>query len=469
MKKSELFFIIILIPIDFLMILLAGTTSYFLRFKSSLKDIYPAASIWTFKEYLGLITIVALIWVIVFIFGKLYSVQNIRKKISDEFLKIFGTVSVGMIIIIIYIFFYKKLFTSRFIVLSVWILSIFYIFIGRLLIRFLQKCLYKFNYGIHRVVIIGKEREAEIIAAELYKKATLGYKIVSRIENISQNNIDLENQLLKIKESLDIDEIIQADTNLSKEINQQIIEFCQEYHLAFKYTADLFNAQTSNIEIDNIAGIPIIEIKKTPLDGWWKIIKRIFDIIGSFILIIVFSPIMFLTALTIKLDSKGPVFFKYKRVGQKGKHFVYIKFRSMIDGAHDLRYTKEWLEKNIRNDGPMLKFENDPRVTKVGKFIRKFSIDELAELFLVFVGKMSLIGPRPHEIEEIEKYQKHHKRLLDIKPGMTGMSQINGRSDLNFEEEVRFDIYYIENWSLLLDLKILLKTPLAVFKKRKVE
>lgn len=451
------------------MILLAGTTSYFLRFKSSLKDIYPAASIWTFKEYLGLITIVALIWVIVFIFGKLYSVQNIRKKISDEFLKIFGTVSVGMIIIIIYIFFYKKLFTSRFIVLSVWILSIFYIFIGRLLIRFLQKCLYKFNYGIHRVVIIGKEREAEIIAAELYKKATLGYKIVSRIENISQNNIDLENQLLKIKESLDIDEIIQADTNLSKEINQQIIEFCQEYHLAFKYTADLFNAQTSNIEIDNIAGIPIIEIKKTPLDGWWKIIKRIFDIIGSFILIIVFSPIMFLTALTIKLDSKGPVFFKYKRVGQKGKHFVYIKFRSMIDGAHDLRYTKEWLEKNIRNDGPMLKFENDPRVTKVGKFIRKFSIDELAELFLVFVGKMSLIGPRPHEIEEIEKYQKHHKRLLDIKPGMTGMSQINGRSDLNFEEEVRFDIYYIENWSLLLDLKILLKTPLAVFKKRKVE
>ncbi|PKL72387.1 hypothetical protein CVV26_01830 [Candidatus Kuenenbacteria bacterium HGW-Kuenenbacteria-1] len=465
MKKIELFFAVILIPIDFLMILLAGTTAYFLRFETFLKDIYPATSIWTYKVYLGLMFILALIWVIVFALGKLYNIYNIRRKISDEFLKIFSAVSIGMIIIIIYIFFYKELFASRFLVLSIWILSIFYIFIGRLLIRFLQKCLYKFNYGIHRIIIIGEKREAENIASELYKKPTLGYKIVDRIKNINQN--DLENQLLKIKESLNVDEIIQADTNLSKEINQQIMEFCKEHHLIFKYAADLFNAQTSNIEIDTIAGIPIIEIKKTTLDGWGRIIKRIFDIIGSFILIVIFSFPMALTAIAIKIDSKGPIFFKYKRVGQKGQPFTYFKFRSMIDKAHDLRYTKEWLEKNIRNDGPMIKFENDPRVTKVGKFIRKLSVDELAELFLVFIGKMSLVGPRPHEIEEVEKYQKHHKRLLDIKPGMTGMSQVSGRSDLDFEEEVRLDTYYIENWSLLLDLKILFKTPLAVFKNRK--
>ncbi|MBI4653174.1 sugar transferase [Candidatus Kuenenbacteria bacterium] len=468
MKKSELFLTALLIPIDFLMILLAGTTAYFLRFETFFKDIRLTTFIWTFKEYLGLITVVAFIWIIIFALGKLYSIQDIRKKISDEFLKIFGVVSVGMIFIIVYIFFYRELFTSRFIVLSVWILSIFYIFIGRLLIRLLQKWLYKFGYGIHRVIIIGKGREAEIVAAELYKKPTLGYKIVDRIENFDQN-IDLENRLLKIKESLNIDEIIQADPSLSKETNQQIIEFCQEHHLVFKYTADLFNAQTSNIEINTIAGIPIIEIKKTHLDGWGTIIKRIFDIVGSFILIIIFSPIMILTALAIKIDSKGPVFFKYKRVGQKGKPFVYFKFRSMIDGAHDLRYTKEWLEKNIRNDGPMIKFENDPRITRVGKFIRKFSIDELAEFFLVLRGRMSLVGPRPHEIKEVEKYQKHHKRLLDIKPGITGMAQVSGRSDLDFEEETRLDTYYIENWSLLLDLKILLKTPLAVFRERETE
>jgi lipopolysaccharide/colanic/teichoic acid biosynthesis glycosyltransferase len=141
----------------------------------------------------------------------------------------------------------------------------------------------------------------------------------------------------------------------------------------------------------------------------------------------------------------------------------------MIDGAHNLRYTKEWLEKNIRNDGPMIKFKNDPRITKVGKFIRKFSIDELAEFFLVFIGKMSLVGPRPHEIEEVKKYKKYHNKLFNIKPGITGMAQVSGRSDLNFEEEARLDVYYIENWSLLLDLKILLKTPLAIFKKREAE
>ncbi len=468
MKKSELFFAALLIPIDFLMILLAGTTAYFLRFETFFKDIRPTTFIWTFKEYLGLIIIVACIWIIIFSFNKLYSVCNIRKKISDEFLKIFGTVSIGMIFVIIYIFFYKELFASRFIVLSVWILSIFYIFIGRLLIRFLQKWLYKFNYGIHRIIVIGKNREAEIIVAELYKNPSLGYKIVDRIEIINQD-IDLENRLLKIQESSNIDEIIQADSGLSKEINQQIKEFCQEHHFIFKYAADLFNTQISNIHIDTIAGIPIIEIKKTPLDGWGKIIKRIFDIIGSLIGIIVFSLLMILTAIAIKIDSKGSVFFKYKRIGQKGEPFTYFKFRSMIDGAHNLRYTKEWLAKNIRNDGPMIKFENDPRVTKVGKFIRKFSIDELAEFFLVLVGKMSLVGPRPHEIEEVEKYQKHHKRLLDIKPGMTGMAQISGRSDLDFEEETRLDVYYIENWSLLLDLKIFLKTPLAVFKQRKTE
>ncbi|MFH1838551.1 MAG: sugar transferase [Candidatus Kuenenbacteria bacterium] len=468
MKKSELFFTALLIPIDFLMILLAGTTAYFLRFETFLKNIYPATSIWTFGEYLKLIAIVAFIWIIIFALEKLYSICDIQKKISDEFLKIFGAVSIGMIFIIVYIFFYRELFASRFLVLSVWILSIFYIFIGRLLIRLLQKWLYKFNYGIHRIIIIGKGREAEIVAAELYKKPFLGYKIVDRIENFDQN-IDLENRLLKIKESLNIDEIIQADPGLSKEINQQIVEFCQEHHLIFKYTADLFNAQTSNIEINSIAGIPIIEIKKTPLDGWGKIIKKIFDIIGSLMAIIIFSPIMILTAIAIKIDSKGPIFFKYKRVGQNKKPFIYLKFRSMIDGAHSLRYTKEWLEKNIRNDGPMIKFENDPRITGVGKFIRKFSIDELAEFFLVLAGKMSLVGPRPHEIEEVEKYKKHHKRLFDIKPGITGMAQVSGRSDLDFEEEVRLDTYYIENWSLLLDLKILLKTPLAIFKRRKVE
>ena len=141
----------------------------------------------------------------------------------------------------------------------------------------------------------------------------------------------------------------------------------------------------------------------------------------------------------------------------------------MIKNAHQYRFDQEFLEKNenLRAGTPMMKFKNDPRITKFGRLIRRWSIDELPELFLVLTGKISLVGPRPHEIEEVEKYSRYHKKLLAIKPGITGLAQVSGRSDLNFEQEVKLDIYYIENWSLGLDLQILLKTPAAVIKKRK--
>ena len=143
----------------------------------------------------------------------------------------------------------------------------------------------------------------------------------------------------------------------------------------------------------------------------------------------------------------------------------------MITDSHKFRFDKEFLDnqQNLREGSPMMKFKSDPRITKVGKFIRRFSLDELPELFIVLFGKMTLVGPRPHEIEEVEKYQKHHKKLLTIKPGITGLSQVSGRSDLDFEQEVRLDTFYIENWSVGLDLQILLKTPLAIIKRRQTQ
>jgi lipopolysaccharide/colanic/teichoic acid biosynthesis glycosyltransferase len=184
--------------------------------------------------------------------------------------------------------------------------------------------------------------------------------------------------------------------------------------------------------------------------------------------------LLLLIVILIKLDSKGPIFFAKKddgspvyRVGEGGKLFKYFKFRSMIPASDSMRYA-ELADKNVRADGPMVKIKDDPRITRVGKFIRRWSFDELPELFLVFFGKMSLVGPRPHLPEEVAKYEHHHRKTLTIKPGITGLAQISGRSDLLFEEEVKLDVYYIENWSLLLDLNILFKTPLAVIKKREV-
>ncbi|MCC7432050.1 sugar transferase [Candidatus Peregrinibacteria bacterium] len=200
--------------------------------------------------------------------------------------------------------------------------------------------------------------------------------------------------------------------------------------------------------------------------------KRSFDFIGAICGIILLSPIMIITAILIKLDDpKGTIIFKFlddgsrvKRVGQKGRLFNFYKFRSMKPNTHNLRYS-ELAHLDTRQGTPMVKIKNDPRITKIGSFIRKTSIDELPQLFNVLKGEMSLVGPRPHLPEEVAKYQKHHKFVLTLKPGITGMAQISGRSDLDFEKEVKLDTYYIENWSLLLDLKILIKTILVIFKR----
>ena len=235
--------------------------------------------------------------------------------------------------------------------------------------------------------------------------------------------------------------------------------------------ADLLGTKVLKTELTEYAGLPIMEVKKTPLEGWGRIIKRLFDMVASLILIVILSPILLAIAAAIKLDSHGPIFFSRRddnsplfRVGQGGKIFRYFKFRSMRDRSY-----KELAELNLRKEGPLVKIKNDPRITRVGKFIRRFSIDELPELFLVLVGKMSLVGPRPHLPEEVAKYERHHKKVLTLKPGITGLAQISGRSDLSFEEEVKLDTYYIENWSFLLDLTILLRTPMAVLRGRKAE
>jgi exopolysaccharide biosynthesis polyprenyl glycosylphosphotransferase len=273
---------------------------------------------------------------------------------------------------------------------------------------------------------------------------------------------------LNLAQADKVDEIIQINPNLSVETTGALIDLANDYHMTYRYTADLLGTQLTNHEITTIAGTPIIEVKHTRLDGWGRILKRIFDVVASFILILLLSPIMLLTTLAIVFDSGRPIFFSYRRMGQYGKPFFYFKFRSMFKDAHQQRFDPEFLARqhNTREGSPILKFKDDPRITRVGRFIRRFSLDELPELFLVLIGAMSLVGPRPHELEEVDRYQKHHKKLLSIKPGITGLAQVSGRSDLNFEEEVKLDVFYMENWSLMLDLRILFKTPWAVLRPR---
>jgi exopolysaccharide biosynthesis polyprenyl glycosylphosphotransferase len=256
--------------------------------------------------------------------------------------------------------------------------------------------------------------------------------------------------------------VIVADPNIPKVETVQVLERCNDNNVAFRYVADLFETELGRIHITDIAGVPIIEVRRTPLDGWGRIIKRTVDIVGSLLGLIIALIPGIIVALAIKLDSAGPVFLPLDRVGQGQRRFILWKFRSMIKDAHALK--SQLMAQNERADGPLFKINNDPRITRVGQFIRKTSLDELPQLLNVLTGTMSLVGPRPHEPEEVARYERHHKKLLTVKPGMTGMAQVSGRSNLSFEEEVRLDTYYIENWSLSLDFQIMVRTPLAVLK-----
>jgi exopolysaccharide biosynthesis polyprenyl glycosylphosphotransferase len=318
--------------------------------------------------------------------------------------------------------------------------------------------------AITRVALLGDDAATRTLEQLFQNNPSLGFRVVRRF---SASELDK----LPTGEA-EADEVLVGEAGLPHEVIAQVLEHCVTHHLGFRYVADMFEAQSHNVVTHTLAGLPIIEIKRTPLDGWGRVAKRTFDLVVSAVLLAVLSPIMLLTALAIVIDSGFPVFWHkfddgsaVKRIGEHGRPFRYFKFRSMRNGTHSLRYT-ELASQDTRQDGPLVKIQNDPRVTAVGRFIRRYSIDELPELFLVLSGRMSLVGPRPHLPEEVARYSERQRRVLNIKPGITGLAQISGRDHLNFDEEVRLDAFYIENWSLGSDLVILVKTLVVVFQHK---
>jgi exopolysaccharide biosynthesis polyprenyl glycosylphosphotransferase len=214
--------------------------------------------------------------------------------------------------------------------------------------------------------------------------------------------------------------------------------------------------------VDELEGVPVVTIRSGPEDDWRLIIKRLIDVLGSAMFLLALAPVFGAVALLIRLDSPGPVFFAQERVGFNKRRFRLLKFRTMVDGADKQQARLEHLNEA---GGPVFKIKGDPRITRVGKFLRRFSIDELPQLLNVLKGNMSLVGPRPLPLRDVERIDvTSHKRRFSIKPGITCLWQVNGRSNIGFDDWVRMDLEYIDKWSLVLDIMILLKTIPAVLK-----
>lgn len=262
-------------------------------------------------------------------------------------------------------FLYRELFSSRFIVLAGWILSILYVGAGRILLTFVRRMLYRYGVGTHSVVVVGDSQTSDHLVREFARRPGLGFVVVKRLSDFSIESAKEVEDLLLVKP---IDEILQADPNLSKSDRLRLYDFADEHHLIFKYAADLLETKVLRVEVDELAGIPIVEVK-TPLDGWGRVAKRLADIIGSLALIIITSPIMILVIIAIKLDSRGPIFshdlmmtHRYIELVKVEKKFRYLKFRSMLPRMDSMRYG-ELADRNLRSDGPMVKIKDDPRIT----------------------------------------------------------------------------------------------------------
>lgn len=465
MKRSEIFFGLLRIPVDFLAAFAALWAAYFLRAR---EDILPdflkrpdLGSFPTIPQYMQLSIIGAIIFLILLALFRLYALK-VTDSLSAEVRKIFSSSLIWLMAAITYYFVLRQFPFSRLVLFYAFGFLFLFVSIGRIFIKNLQRYLLRKGIGKRRIIFVGEN----VITQEL--RDMLERSGSASILGVAKNFLDLS---AMVQEKRGIEEIIQTQDD--HEQAEHIIDLCREHHLQYHFVPDLLEVHRSNIEISALGGIPLISLRPTPLDGWGRVLKRSADIVGSTLGLIILSPFLLIMAIAVKLDSSGTVFFRFldggelaHRIGERGKPFHCLKFRTMKMGTHNMRY-KELADHNLRRDTPMVKIKNDPRITRVGGFLRRFSLDELPQLWNVLKGEMSLVGPRPHLPEEVEKYDDHHKFLLTIKPGITGLAQISGRSDLPFEEEVRLDTYYIENWSLWLDLKILMKTVGVVLKPYK--
>jgi exopolysaccharide biosynthesis polyprenyl glycosylphosphotransferase len=472
MKRTELVVSAILVPIDFVMLILAAWMAHRARFLALVEDIRPVLYDIAFISYLQSAALVAALWVIIFALSGLYN-RKTTDSWFDEIGRIIVACSAGLILVVMIIFFQRELFSSRFIILLAYALAILFVACAHIVVRGFARQIFKHGYGAHRVAIVGESAESERLSQVLESRPELGYRLVARLP-VSKQGLG---ELQQLAEKDEVDEVHFVEPTADRYLRILFYEKAERYHLAFRYTPDLLTSPIGNPSVELDAGVPLVEVPETKLVGWNKVQKRLFDIVVSSLGMIVLFPIFLIIGFAVALESGLPILYKSERVGQ-GRRFYMFKFRSMRPefcvgekyGGQSAMYLHEKLTKEQSGrSGIIPKVERDPRITDIGKWLRRYSLDELPQLWNVLSGDMSLVGPRPHMPIEVSNYSEHHHKVFAIKPGITGLSQVNGRSDIDFEEEVKLDRYYIEQWNFWLDLRIIIRTIPTILRPPKQE
>jgi exopolysaccharide biosynthesis polyprenyl glycosylphosphotransferase len=365
------------------------------------------------------------------------------------------------------IFFAQYKFFSRQVFLSSFFSLLLFLSLLRTLKRLILRRLIAKSFHNINVLIIGAGKIGRIILEEIKKAPWWGFRVVGFLDDEVQGTVDGLPVLGKIKDFSAVVKrnfVEEAVITLSseKEIISKLIEQAKKMHFGIRMVPENFEESCPVLDISYLGVVPLLTYKERRLPPAQFTLKSFFDFVVSLLLLILLSPIFAIIVILIKLDSDGPIFYVQKRVGFKGKIFDFYKFRSMVKNADELKATL--LDRNEVKDGIIFKIRQDPRITRVGRLIRKYSLDELPQLFNVLKGDMGLVGTRPPTPEEVKKYNHDQMQRLSIRPGITGLSQIKGRSELTFRQWIKWDLWYINNWSFGLDLLILWWTIPAVLK-----
>ncbi len=413
-----------------------------------------------FQPYLKLLIIVIPIWLISLAYHGLYKQKNSFLSPIDKTYLIFKAVLFATLVLMAITFLYRQFSYSRLTFMYSSGLNFLCIAFMSVVIRKIQIVAIKRGFGIRNVIIVGTDETAKAIASKMQKHVALGYKIIGYISDKKtssskgENNMEILGEISEIPEiarEKNIDKIIFASPNVSNKDILDIILKCTELNVDFTIVPGVYEIVTSKVNVADIDGIPVIGLKESPLQGFNLFLKRIFDLTLSAVLTIILSPLLLVLSIAVKLNSKGPVLYNQERVGEDNKTFTMYKFRSMRMDAEE-------------KTGPIWAQEKDPRRTKVGTFMRKMSFDELPQLLNILRGNMSLIGPRPERPFFVEQFKNDILGYMSrhrIKPGITGWAQVNGlRGNTSIAERTKYDLYYIENWSMAFDLKILVRTIL---------
>lgn len=358
---------------------------------------------------------------------------------------------------------------SRLTFIFAWVLIVVAVALGRALVRALRGLARRHGLDLVRVLVVGDNPTSRMLMQSIAAQPHLGYQVAGFVHLTPTGDfgrfkaLGTLDQLPAICQQHQIDEVIIA---LPAAFHREVLavrDHCQRSGLRFKLVPDRYELSLNRVELDAINGIPLLSVRETAIHGWNLFLKRALDVTIAGTALVLLAPLLGVIALAIRLDSPGPVLFRQRRVGRGEMTFDLLKFRSMHQDAE--RIVHELMAINEAT-GPLFKSRRDPRVTRVGRVLRRWSLDELPQLWNVLRGEMSLVGPRPPLPREVAQYEPYHRRRLSVAPGLTGLWQVSGRSELSFDEMVEMDIYYIENWSLGLDLRILLRTIPAVFRGR---